>query len=165
MPEKLGGQCDRAKPVEPGHDYLATPIYLLKGDERMRRRKDHSKGFLQINDEYFWHGFDPQLASETCACMNGGRCETKSRLGKSARANAKILPNAPPVDVFEAFCHGAAIIGGPKTLQNRPPKNSPPMNSQECLTPEPGPSPQTQAGGGKWKRSFGRIDAFLKRKI
>ena len=149
MPEKLEEQCERAKAVEPGHDYMATPIYMLKGEERMRHSKDHSKGFLQINDDYFWHGFDPHSASKPCACIYGGRCNTKSKLGKLAKENANIPPGADPVDVFEQFCDGAAIIGGPNKLQNPSPKNLPMVSA---------PSPQTEAGGGKWKR-------FWKRKI
>lgn len=119
LPEITGGQCDMYKPVEKDHDYLAHPIYMLKGDERIRRMRDHSKGFLQVNDDYFWHSFDLRLASKPCACIHGGRCKTKSRLGRSAKENANISSHAPAVDVFETFCDGAAIISGPEALQNR----------------------------------------------
>jgi len=122
---------------------------MFKGKERMRHSKDHSEGFLQINDYYFWHEFDPHSASKPCACINGGRCNTKSILRKLSKENAYIPPSVDLVDVLEQLCDDAAITGRSNKLLNPSPKN---------LLEEPAPSPQTEAGVWKWKR-------FWKRKI
>lgn len=161
LPDTALGTCSRTRPLEEGFDYLATPLYMLHGDERHRRRpQDHSKGCLRVNDHTWWHSFDPHVTSIPCTCADGQLCRTKSRLGKAAKENGDTSSDTlTPLNIFDAFPDGAAIIGGPNKLPPALP------SSQDRLKPDSEPSPQTDTAGSKWQKIKGRTAAFLKRKI
>jgi hypothetical protein len=153
LPGDIGEECSRTRVMEKGRDYLATPIYMLKGDERQRlRNNDHSKGSLQVNDTFFWNGFDPRMELTPCMCTHGKQheCKTLSRLERKERVN-KADTSHGPLDVFQAFPNSAAIIGGPNVL-----KSARPTTTQEARTHI------TETGWKKWKT---RLDKFLNRKI
>jgi hypothetical protein len=152
LPEAAEGMCSRTKPLEKGHDYLAAPTYMLQGDERQRRRtKDHSKGCLQVTDQIWWHGFDPYAASTSCVCVTGEICKTISRLG-AKEITSRSSHDLAPVDVFETFCDGAAIIGGPNVLRKR-------LAAQDSDGDLQGPTTKSQ------KSLKGKAVAFLSREI
>lgn len=167
LPEAEQGTCSRTKPLEKGRDYLAAPIFMLEGDQRYRRRNnDHSKGCLQVTDHFFWHGFDPNAILIPCACADGNQCRTISRLGRRAREHVNNSSrNLGPVDVFEAFRDGAAIIGGPNLL----------YSATSTITPRTSPlnPPEEDSGGQvqiattrrRFERLKGRVVAILRRRI
>ena len=137
LPEAAGGTCSRTKPLEKDRDYMAAPVYMIKGDERQRRvDKDHSKGCLQIDDHTFWNDFDPHAVQTSCACVNGGQCLTVSRLGRRAKENTA-EHSLGIVDVFEAFRDGAAIIGEPEKSRSKKAeaKESEPRKLMTCRLP------------------------------
>lgn len=69
------------------------------------------------------------------------------------------------MNIFDVYCDGAAIIGGPRLLHSAIPTPRRTAGPQKSISGEEIRREQTIAAQGRLKRMSGRVVAVLKRKI